>query len=187
MDRFEVQPVTAQRWEDLAALFGAHGAYSGCWCMWWRLTGQEFSRGNASNRAGLKQLVDAGRVPGLLAYREGAPVGWVSLGPREDFGRILRSPTLKPVDEQPAWSIVCFYIAKTVREQGVATRLLQAAIEYAAAQGASALEAYPVDTGESRAAQTNIFTGALEMFQRAGFEEIARRSPARPIVRLRLK
>ncbi len=155
--------------------------------MWWRRTGKEFSEGSASNRAAFEQLVDAGTVPGLLAYTDSKPVGWVSLGPRQDFGRLLRSPSLKPLDEQPAWSVVCFYIDRAHRGQGVATSLLQAAIDYAAAQGAPMLEAYPVDTGKERAKSAEIFTGTVEMFRRAGFEEAGRRSPTRPIMRLKLK
>ncbi len=183
---YEIHPLTPDRWDDLLALSGDHGAFSGCWCMWWRRTGKEFSQGSASNRAAFRQLVDDGVVPGLLAYAAGQPVGWTSLGPRPDFGRILRSPILKPPDEQPAWSLVCFYIRRAHRGQGVAAALLQAAIRYAAAQGAPALEAYPIDTGEGRAKQAEIFTGTAEMFRRAGFEEVARRSPTRPIMRLKL-
>ncbi len=183
---YEVYPLTPDRWDDLLALFGEHGAYSGCWCMWWRRTGKEFSEGNDSNRAAFQNLVMEGAMPGLLAYAHGKPAGWTSLGPRQDFGRIQRSPILKPIDDQPAWALVCFFIQRAYRGQGVASRLLQAAIAYAREHGAPALEAYPIDTGENRAKQSEIFTGTAEMFRRAGFEEIARRSPTRPIMRLNL-
>jgi hypothetical protein len=117
--------VTPDRWDDLVALFGENGAYANCWCMWWRKSGAEFSRGvrnrGAGNRRAMNRLVQDGRVPGLLAYREGRPVGWVSVAPREEFGRIQRSPTLKPVDDKPVWSIVCFFMHRGEREKGVGT------------------------------------------------------------------
>jgi GNAT superfamily N-acetyltransferase len=126
-------------------------------------------------------------VPGLLAYSDGAPAGWVSLAPREEFGRLNRSRNLKAVDDQPVWSIVCFFIHRKHRNQGVASRLVEAAVEYAREHGAAAVEAYPYDTGEERVQSSSIFTGVMGMFLTAGFEEIARRAPKRPILRKMLK
>ena len=59
-----------------------------------------------ANRAALKALVDAGHPPGLIGYRGKVPVAWVSIGPREEYSRLKRSPVIKAVDEQPVWSIV---------------------------------------------------------------------------------
>ncbi len=179
-----VHPLTEDRWGDLVTLFGPRGAYGGCWCMWNRQTSREFEehRGE-SNRRALRDIVDEGRVPGLLAYREGEPVGWVSLAPREEFGRIQRSPVTKPVDDLPVWSIVCFFIAPTHRASGVATALLEAAVEYAAAQGARAVEGYPVEPRKERSADIYVWQGLAAMFRQAGFTEIARRNPTRPLFR----
>jgi hypothetical protein len=38
----------------------------------------------------------------------------------------------------------------------------------------------------NREAAASLFTGTTAMFHQAGFEEVARRSPARPIMRIRL-
>jgi GNAT superfamily N-acetyltransferase len=168
----EIHPVTPERWEDLADLFerqGPHGGRPvtlGCWCMHWRLPGRDFTRGwGAKNRAALKERVAASPPPGLLAYADGGPVGWCSLGPREEFVRLERSSVLKRVDDQPVWSIVCFYVEADSRRQGVATALLEAAVEHAAANGAEVIEAYGCKANDS-----DPFTGHGTMFQDAGFE-----------------
>jgi GNAT superfamily N-acetyltransferase len=188
MSDLEVIPLTPERWDDLASLFGPNGANGGCWCMWWRLKGSEFStNGNAGNRAAMRTIVQGNEIPGLLAYQDGVPVGWISLGPRELFGRLERSPALKPIDEQPVWSIVCFYIARGYRRQGVAHALVAVAVDHARQQGASALEAYPVSPEEGQKKDSgSLFTGTEDMFRDAGFTEIARRKAKRPILRLNL-
>jgi GNAT superfamily N-acetyltransferase len=181
----KVRPVTPSRWADLESLFGPNGAYSGCWCMWFRETSAEFDgNGNAGNRKALANLVRRNRQPGLLAYVEGEPAGWVSVAPRREFGRLERSPVLKPVDERPVWSVVCFYIAKPFRGLGLGRRLLDAAVDHAARKGARVIEAYPWDPGIRREiTNAEAFVGLLPMFEAAGFRQVARRKEDRPIVR----
>jgi len=143
------------------------------------------SRGEHA-RCALKALVDKGGVPGLVGYRDGEPVGWVSFGPREEFARLERSPIMKRIDDKPVWSIVCFYTAKRVRGSGVAAAMLDAAIEYARSRGARLLEAYPVDrTG--RGSDDSMWFGCKAMYDRAGFAEAARRGPTRPVMRKALR
>lgn len=179
-----IHPVTPERWADMERLFGASGAYSGCWCMWLRITSREFAEnGNAGNREAMRAIVDGGEIPGLLGYRGGEPVGWVSVAPREQFGRLERSPITRPVDDTPVWSIVCFYIAKRHRRSGVAAALLNAAVDYAAERGAAVVEGYPLDLSERTARDSDAWHGTLAMFAAAGFEPVARRRPGRPIVR----
>lgn len=183
-DQYVVYPVTPERWQDLETLFGPRGAMGGCWCMWWRVKRKDWeaSRGN-ENRTALKALVDAGRVPGLLMYDEGQPVGWVSVGPREDFGVLQRSPVLKPVDDKPVWSIVCFYIHRDYRGRGLTSRLIDAAIKYAHAQGATIVEGYPIEPRTEDVPDPYAYTGFVSTFQKAGFMEVARRSEHKPIMR----
>jgi len=189
--KIKVKPATAARWPDLEELFGPSGAYSGCWCMFLRVSSKTFAGncpdGGLANKALLKALVENGEEPGLLAYRGKRPVGWVAMAPREQYSRILRSPVHKPVDaELGVWSISCFFVAKGERGCGVADALLTAAIDRASRRGVRMLEAYPVAAGRVRKESAAVWRGALTQFERAGFEVVARRRPARPIVRLRL-
>ncbi|HUH06685.1 MAG TPA: GNAT family N-acetyltransferase [Egibacteraceae bacterium] len=186
-----IRPVTPEAWDDLAELFGPSGAYSGCWCMWWRVTGRQFSQnGNAGNRAALQALVSGGCEPGLLAYDERRPAGWCAVSPRDQLGRVLRSPTLKPAEADPGegvWSVSCFYIPRDRRGQGLATALLDAAVAFARSRGATAIEGYPLDPRGQRRPSAELYTGTPSMFARAGFSEVARRSQARAVMRRELR
>jgi ribosomal protein S18 acetylase RimI-like enzyme len=190
--KLTVVPLTPERWSDLEAIFGARGCSiaRGCWCMAYRLSGarEPLPRGLTrarANRAGLKALVDAGNPPGLIGYRGKVPVGWVSIGPREEYAKLERSPVMKAVDDQPVWSVVCFVVPAEYRGQGVAQALLGAAVAYARKRGARLVEAYPVDK-PTRSDDDAMWFGAKSMYDNAGFKEVARRRPHRPIVRIRL-
>jgi GNAT superfamily N-acetyltransferase len=191
-----IHPLTPDRLPDLTTLFGQGGDPKWCWCAFFRVRQVDFSTATAhSNREVLEQAVETttaeGRAPGLIAYRDGEPVGWVSLGPREDYARLQHSRVLAPLDDRPVWSIVCFVVARKARKQGIAHALLDAAVDYARDHGATLLEAYPVDTGGERILSANVYRGTLAMFERAGFEVAVRRranrvSAERPIVRREL-
>jgi GNAT superfamily N-acetyltransferase len=182
----EVRPVGPGDWADVVRLFGPSGAYSGCWCMWFRISGREFSRnGNAGNRAALSDLVAAGQPVGLLGYAGDDPVGWAAVAPRSAYPRILRSPTLKPADptEPGVWSVPCFFIRRDRRRTGVAGALLDAAVREAQARGATALEGYPVAVADGRPAPAaELFTGTVPLFERAGFATWHRPATGRRLV-----
>jgi GNAT superfamily N-acetyltransferase len=179
----EIHPLTPNRWPDLEQLFGPRGAYGGCWCMWNRLTNREFEATSGDEKRQMLRAIVDERVPGLLAYEDETPVGWVSLGPRPEFGRIQRSRVTKPVDEVPVWSIVCFVIERKHRGRGVGAALLEAAVDYARAQGAVAIEGYPVEPRRDRMPDIYAWMGIASMFEAAGFTEIDRRSETRPLFR----
>ena len=189
--KLTIAPLTPDRWADLETIFNSKGCSIArhCWCMAYRLSGAQKPppppgmTGAQANRARLKALVDAGRPPGLIGYRGKVPVGWISLGPREEFERLKRSPVMKPVDEKPVWSIVCFVVPAEYRHQGVAQALLKGAVAYARKQGATLIEAYPVDK-PARSKDEYMWFGAKSMYDKAGFKEVARRKPHRPIVRI---
>jgi GNAT superfamily N-acetyltransferase len=170
----QVVPLTPDRWPDVTALFDEGGDPKTCSCMFWRIRSKDWSFANAGEaREGFRSLVAADRhpAPGLLAYAGGRAVGWVSVGPRADFARLTNSRVRPAIDEVPVWSIVCFVVSKSVRGQGLTTRLLDAAVDYAKAHGAPALEAYPVDT-DGRIPAAVGYTGLLSTFVAAGFRVV---------------
>ena len=182
--RLTVRPLIPSRWADFEKLFGPRGACGGCWCMWWRLRRSEYNSGRgAVNKRRMKRLVQSGPPPGLLAYAGREPVGWISLAPRSEFPVLGNSRVLAPVDNKPVWSVVCFFIAKDRRGKGVAKQLLRAGVAYAKRRGARIIEGYPVAPRQGRLPAAFIWTGVPPIFEKAGFKEVARRSPTRPIVR----
>jgi len=177
-----LSPLTAGTWPALEELFGRSGASNGCWCMYWRLGPRYHERPREQNKHDLRQLAQAGRSPGLLAFAGDLAVGWCELAPRADLTWLDRTPHLRPVDGLPVWSVACFYVRRGHRRRGVMATLIEGAIPVAESAGAPALEAYPVDTavdGHTR----NLFPGVAAEFARHGFEVVARRKPDRPIMR----
>jgi GNAT superfamily N-acetyltransferase len=186
---FEARPLTPQTWADLEELFGLPGGaiVRGCWCMHYRLTGSPPPGATSkTTKQQMFELVQGGSVPGLVGYVDGHPAGWISLGPREEYLRLRRSPVMKPVDDKPVWSVVCTYVAKRFRGQGVQHRLLAAAVDYARDRGVRLLEAYPVDKSE-RSHDDFMFFGSRSLYERAGFREVVRRSPTRVVMRRALR
>ena len=180
----DIHPVTPERWEDLEQLFGPRGAIGGCWCMWWRIKRKDFEQQQGQgNRDAMCSIVESGRVPGIIAYSNDKPVAWCSVAPREDFPVLDRSHVLKRVDDQPVWSVVCFFMAKGYRHKGLSSRMLKEAVEYATENGARIVEGYPITPKKDQAPDIYIFTGLESTFLKAGFMEVARRSESRPIMR----
>lgn len=185
---FTTRPLTPETFPDLETLFGKPGGsvVRGCWCMYYRQTGKDSNLDGPRNKQLFCELVDAGTRPGLIGYVDGEPVGWISLGPREEYLKLRRSPVMKPVDDTEVWSIVCTYVAKSDRGQGVQHKLLAAAVDWARDQGVRMLEAYPVDR-EGRSSPDSMFFGSRSLYERAGFHEVVRRSPTRVVMRRALR
>jgi GNAT superfamily N-acetyltransferase len=179
----EIRQASAERWDDVVELFTRPGPRGGtpipsqCWCQYWTSRGGGYWA--ADNDALLRRQLEEGSIHALLAYRSGDAVGWCRLGPRETFERLAHSRTLAPVDDQPVWSVVCFYVHPTAKRARVASALLDAAVELAREHGAPALEGYA-----ARPHHPNIdsYTGYLPMFLAAGFEHV-RDGGRRAIVR----
>ncbi|TCO55602.1 GNAT family N-acetyltransferase [Actinocrispum wychmicini] len=185
MENVTVRPVTGDDWDDVQGMLGQRGSVNGCWCMFFRQTPQERkTQWGDGNRKALKRLVDADSRPGLVAYRDGAAVGWVSIAPRTEYSRLDRSPISKPVDQKPVWALVCLYVPKPHRGAGVARALVRGAVEYARSQGAELVEAYPVDDTLGPVAADAAYHGLVTLLRSEGFAEVARRSPTRPVMRL---
>lgn len=181
----ETHPLTPDRWADFEALMGPKGGAEGCWCMLWRLPAAVYkdSRGAANRQAMRARVRDGICPPGLIAYRDGTPAGWISIAPRAEFPRMAASRIFAPVDDLPVWSVTCFFIKPGNRGQGVASALLAAACGFAASHGARVVEGYPIDPLGERYANAFAWTGPMRVFESAGFREVARRSEKRPIMR----
>lgn len=155
--------------------------------MWWRLSHSEFLKQKGEkNKKALKNIVDSGQIPGIIAYVEGNPVGWCSVSPRETYPRLERSRVLKSIDDKPVWSIVCFFIKKEFRHKGFSLLLLKAAIDYVQHWGGTIVEGYPIEPKKSNSPDVFVYTGLASTFRRAGFAEVIRRSETRPIMRFRI-
>ena len=182
--KFTFLPLTKERWSDFEEVFGAHGAYGGCWCMWWRSTRREFEeRQGDGNREAMRAVVFGGKIPGILAYENERAVAWCSVAPREDYRSLNRSPVLRKIDDLEVWSIVCFYVAKGYRGQGMMQKLILAAVEYVKSQGGKVVEAYPTIPKSGRVPPVSSFMGFPAMFERAGFVRSARPSKSKSIMR----
>lgn len=180
----DFQPLTTSNWEDFEKLFGPKGAYGGCWCMWWRSTRKEFERlQGEGNRRAIKEIVNSGKSPGILAYLNAEPVGWCSVAPREHFSSLNRSPVLKRLDNTPVWSIVCFFIAKAHRGTGLSVNLIRAATDYVRRQGGKVVEAYPTQPKDRSLPPVSSFMGLPSAFEQAGFVESARPSKSKLVMR----
>jgi GNAT superfamily N-acetyltransferase len=186
--KLKFHPLTPARWRDLEALFGERGACGGCWCMFWRQTRAEYEKKKGSgNRRALKKIVESGKAPGILAYADGAPVGWCAVAPRTDYSTLERSRVLAPVDEQPVWSVPCFFVARPFRRRGLTAELLRAAVDFSRRKGAKIIEGYPVEARKGKLPDVFAYTGLPSGFRKAGFVEVLRRSRTRPIMRYFVK
>lgn len=183
--RLTIRPLTIDNFADVEALFTAKGcSYAkACWCLAYRYQKRDMP---ADQRAGLKRLAKTATIaPGLIGYCGETPVGWISLGPREDFARLATSRVMKPIDETPVWSVICFVVPKEFRGEGVAQTMLAVGVAYARKKKARMLEAYPTEV-RGRTNDQFLWFGTPSMYLKAGFTEAARPSPTRPVMRLAL-
>jgi len=168
---------------------GTRGDPARCWCQWFRLRNADFRTASvADNRAALRLQVEDPVAPGVIGYDDGGePAGWCAVAPRRVYPRLATSTLVTSSDEDGLWSVTCFVVRTGARRQGVATVLLDGAIELARRQGARTLEAYPVDVTVKKPTSSELFHGPLPVFLRAGFVETGPRpKPTRAIVRLEL-
>jgi GNAT superfamily N-acetyltransferase len=186
----ETQPGTPDRWDDVVAVMDGPGDAGRCWCQWFFRGAQADRAHAAANRAALEVQVRQG-PPGVVGYLDGVPSGWCAVAPRPGYTRLVRSPLLSgtPEDELAdpgVWSVTCFVVRRPARRQGLTAALLDGAVALATERGAAVIEGYPVDlAARTRTSSAELYHGPLSVFLRAGFTEVARPSPDRPVVRLR--
>lgn len=183
-----IESATPERAGDIAAVMNDCGDASHCWCAFWSRPRAEYDRegGDGNRRWFMRRLNAAETPPGVLAYVGNEPAGWCAIAPRGEHLRLARSRNLAPVDALPVWSITCFVIAKRFRRQGLMHALIDGAVAFAKAHGAQCVEAYPLDASR-KLHSGELYVGLLSAFEAAGFAEVLRRAPTRPIVRRMLR
>lgn len=151
--------------------------------MWWRISASDWMRQRGKdNREAMEAIVKSGKVAGILAYSDDKPIGWCSISPREEYCRLERSRTLRRIDDKRVWSVVCFFVGKPFRGQGVATRLLEAAVAYAGKQGATIVEGYPNRLNKMQQ-DSLVYTGIISSFEKVGFVEVQNSSKTKATMR----
>ena len=190
---FRIEPATAERWDDVAAVMGTRGDPARCWCQFFHLRNAEWNTTRvADRRSALFDQVCAGaRPPGLLAYAGDEVTGWCQVGPKDSYARMATAQIGRPPkgerDPDGLWSITCFVVPVGWRGRGVASALLAGAVEHARSAGAVAVEGYPVDTEGERRSSSSLYHGTVTMFAAAGFDVVRRPSPSRAVMRLALR
>jgi GNAT superfamily N-acetyltransferase len=129
----------------------------------------------------MERRVRDGVPIGLLGYLDGSSVAWCSVAPRATY-RSLGGPVLPEEAEDKIWSLVCFFVTRVLRGEGVTTQLIQAAATHARSKGARILEAYPVQPGSP----SYRFMGYVPTFERAGFQHVGPAGSRRHVMRLDL-
>ena len=183
--KISFKSLTEENWNDFEHLFGVRGACGGCWCMYWRLKRSEFVKNKGGgNKKKIKELVREQKNTGILMYLDKKVAGWCSVSPRQDFTLLDNSRVLRKVDDLQVWSVVCFFITKDFRRMGLTVPFLHFVIDYCRRKGAGIVEAYPVDVDSKDYPTIFAHVGFYSSFKKAGFQEVARRSATRPIMRM---
>jgi GNAT superfamily N-acetyltransferase len=184
-----VRELSDDTWSDFENVLGANGGARGCWCMHWRLSIDKWMEGKGDgNKRAMRKLAKRRPVPGVIVYRESTPVAWCSLGPRDSFPRLERSPMLASIDDKPVCAITCIFVHRKHRGAGLLPAILDAVCDYAAARKYTVAEGYPVEPRDGRRAGSDTaMTGIASAFVDAGFEEVARPRSDRPIMRRNLR
>jgi GNAT superfamily N-acetyltransferase len=164
----QVQPATG-RWDDFASFMVPRKPDAGgCVCMAYRNS----SLGMPGRIAHTRALCASEPGPGMLAYVDGSVAGWCSVAPKYTYRALVRSRTIPHVQDESAWSVVCFVVRPGFRRLGLMHELLEGAIRHAHAMGAPALEGYPVDPGSGRVDQTSGYVGTVPFFEAHGFSRV---------------
>ena len=179
MARITIEPATPARFDDAQNALTGGGDGRSCQCQWWTLTNAQFNAISADDRRELlRDEIQGGPPPALIAYVDGEAAGWVRVGPRTAQVRLSRTrkfaATEEPWDDESVWAVSCFVVRKEHRGAGLNARLLDAAVAFARESGARVVEAYPVDPGAgSKKSSNELYHGVVSTFARAGFREVA--------------
>lgn len=184
-DELTFETLSKKNWNKFTELFGERGACGNCWCMYFRLSKDEFTEGkqNDGNKQKMKELVWHNQPTGILGLYDGEAVGWCAFAPRTEYLKLANSRVHKPIDDKPVWSITCFFIDKQFRRMGISVAMLKGVIEIARKQKIKIIEAYPTIPTQPTLPDSFAWIGLYKSFERAGFKIVDRTSKSRPMVR----
>jgi len=186
-EKLSYKPLTEKTWKDFENLFGKNGACMGCWCMHWKLRRAEFYEGKGEvNKKKQLKVVKSGISPGIILYEGRIPVGWCAIEPRNQYPVMENSRVMKMPDIDNVWSVSCFFIHKDHRKKGLSVQLLEFVKDYCKKKKAKIIEGYPYEL-KKHTAPPFVWTGLSSAFLKAGFSEVERHSPTRPIMRFFLE
>ncbi|WUW20467.1 GNAT family N-acetyltransferase [Streptomyces sp. NBC_01463] len=190
MSDFETKVVGPNDWPEVGTFFRPKGLVENCWCTYFRMTAKERSScGSAAREEKLRDLVESGERVGVIGSVDGVPVGWIGAGPRPAFPRLRTSRAaklFKGEDPERIWSIVCLYLAREHRHQGLARVLIDRAVEWARDEKAELIEAYPEDDRKPEF-ERGSFHGRVSTFESCGFTVVEPRLQRRALVRKELR
>jgi GNAT superfamily N-acetyltransferase len=198
-----IVPANQVPWDDLHAVFGDRDS-GRCNCQRFKTRGWFWEQAtDEQRRARLREQANcddpaATSTTGLVAYRhdqdndqETTPVGWVAVEPRTEYPRLLGLPTVwkgRPGEDKQddsVWAVTCMVVRKGYRRRGVTYALAAAAVGYAKANGARALEAYAMLTQPGREITWGeLHVGARQVYAEAGLAEVSRPSVRRAVMRI---
>lgn len=190
---------TPARWDDVQRALTGGGDGKSCQCAWPVLTRAEWEASSVDDRTELLRAELAGAAPtsagatapGLVAYVDGTAAGWVRIGPRGSQrrfanSRIVKSGSREATTDPGVWAVTCFSVRREFRGLSLMSVLLDAAVGHARRHGARIVEASPIDLAVGAANANALYVGSLAVFERAGFEVVARPTKARVLVSLTL-
>jgi GNAT superfamily N-acetyltransferase len=164
----EVRPAIG-RWDDFASfMVPRQPGGRGCVCM----ADRNSSLDMPGRIAHMRALCQSEPGPGVLAYVDGEVAGWCSVAPKSTYRALVNSRTIPHVQDEGAWSVVCFVVRPGFRRRGLMHQLLDGAVEHAHAMGAIALEGYPVDADSGRIDQTSGYVGTVQLFEAHSFSRV---------------
>lgn len=169
----EVRPAT--EFDDVAAMVGPKRPDANvCWCLSYRLTTAKENRSLVGPARGerVRELVEQDPPPGVLAYDGDEVVGWAAVHPRSDTS-FATNRKIPHVDDLDVWSVWCIRVRPGHRREGISHHLLAGAVDFARANGAIAIEGYPVDNDGAKVDLTMAYVGTVALFERAGFTRAA--------------
>jgi GNAT superfamily N-acetyltransferase len=193
-----IVPANEASWEDLQTVLGTRGPAAECQCQRYKLRPREaFSKFPVEERAHrLRIQTECGHpesdtTSGLVAYRDGEPAGWCAVEPRtayEGLLRVVRVPWEGRTEDKAdssVWAVTCIFARAGFRRRGVGYALVRAAVDFARARGARALEGYPMLTEPGREitwGELNV--GTRSMFEAAGFHQVSHPTKRRVVMRV---